>query len=83
MEMGIIANTAAFEPAREQSETVVAFNQGSDARLAGLPVKVNPFDHSTEWSVNRAWREGWQHVHKEWGAGVRGRWPFRVLPSVS
>jgi hypothetical protein len=40
-----------------------AFNLGSDARLAGLPLAANPYQ---EPELHDCWWRGWQHVAKHW-----------------
>lgn len=55
----------------------VAFNDGCDYRLAGVPIKDNPYadsDHSA------AWLSGWRHTNSNWGKDAR--WPIRPLPLV-
>lgn len=55
------------------------FNQGSDARLKGLPLSANPYP----WSERLRWRfwmRGWRHVHAFWGCGAL--WPVKPLPDL-
>ena len=58
----------------------LAFNLGSDARLAGQRISSNPYDSvfSAEFV---AWRDGWRSVHREWG--TLAAWPVKVLPPVT
>lgn len=55
-----------------------AFNEGSDARLAGWPPEDNPYPiHTVE---REAWRLGWQDVDKHWGMAAKQ--PVKRLPPV-
>lgn len=56
----------------------LAFNQGSDARLAGKPLYTTPFDFENpcyDW-----WEMGWKEVDKYWGIESLG--PVSKLPEV-
>jgi hypothetical protein len=56
----------------------IPFNRGSDARLAGVPLKANPYLGAS--AVD--WRRGWMHVDKEWGADARKHRQVVRLPVV-
>jgi ribosome modulation factor len=64
---------------RGQSDTALAFNRGSDARLAGLPLSMCDYSGSTEQSEVLAWKDGWRNVDSYWGTGVNGRWYVEPL----
>jgi hypothetical protein len=62
----------------ESVDSALAFNQGSDARLAGLPRIENPYLHdSNGW---RYWRMGWQDVDRHWCESVHAT--YTPLPPV-
>ena len=56
-----------------------AFNQGSDARIAGRPLTCNPY-HG-ECPERSAWMRGWRDVEHYWGTRVTRR-TVRPLPEV-
>lgn len=65
-------------------ESTLAFNAGSDARIAGRSMLDNPNlavtaagPEKTRWVY---WRMGYSDVAKNWG--VRAKWPVRRLPLV-
>jgi len=53
------------------------FNDGSDARLMGLPLEDCPYLINFEIYL---WSEGWHNVDKFWGKDAR--WPVRPLPEL-
>ena len=55
----------------------VAFNRGSDARLAGQPQTMNPY-LGVDDKRYRRWLEGWEHMDSFWGHDAQ--WPVRPLP---
>ena len=55
-----------------------AFNDGSDARIAGLTKSHNPHDAAS--AEYREWRRGWEDVHRFWGKDAK--WPVMTLPEV-
>ena len=61
-----------------QPEVVRAFNLGSDARIAGLPLTACPYPSAVE---AKAWRSGFHDAEDHWGDKdwVRGRWHVRPL----
>ena len=60
-----------------------AFNEGSDARVWGVPLGRNPYLLRAEETVlRRSWEAGWLHVEAQYAVGVRGRWAYRELPLV-
>lgn len=59
-------------------ERTIAFNQGCDARLAGLPLSMNPY----RGSARTNWRLGWLDVDRHWAEWVEGRWRVYLLPDV-
>ncbi len=54
-----------------------AFNQGSDARLAGEPLERCPLVAT---GLVMYWRWGWADVERHWGELARH--PYRVLGDV-
>ena len=59
-----------------------AFNSGSDARIAGLPLENGPVE---KWAkgdddFRNEWKRGWLQCHSEWGLDARGY--VRPLPPV-
>lgn len=62
-------------PIRNGSD--VAFNQGSDARLAGESRLSNPYSHEF---LMQEWERGWNDVDRFWGFWAR--WPVLKLPEV-
>jgi ribosome modulation factor len=55
----------------------IAFNRGSDARLAGRSTRANPYADA---ALGRQWLEGWHNV--DWGWGRDAKWPVAPLPDV-
>ena len=55
------------------------FNEGSDARLEGIPLAANP--HALSPDDYRLWRRGWLDVH--WHFGECAKWPIDKLPEVA
>lgn len=55
-----------------------AFNEGSNARVAGTCVSECPYDGK----LGTSWVEGWSDVHNHWGVWVKGRWEHKPLPRV-
>lgn len=55
-----------------------AFNAGSDARIAGLPVRACPFIGAGHEATY--WRAGYDDVSDHWGHWAR--WPVKRLPRV-
>lgn len=62
--------------------TPVAFNEGCDARLAGLPRGHNPYRGWSEGGLHLAWNNGWDDVEKYWGRWSGQRWLVSRLPTV-
>lgn len=65
---------------QQSSERAVAFNAGSDARLAGAPPGINPYQRSHQQYEHDAWDAGYRDVDKFWG--VDAKWPVKRLPVV-
>jgi hypothetical protein len=63
----------------KNAASAVAFNAGSDARLAGLPLTLNPYYWQSHMAA--AWREGWHDVNGNWGHDAGDA--VRPLPRVS
>jgi hypothetical protein len=61
-----------------------AFNEGSDARLAGIHPQDNPYPHNNTGEsfgdAHRNWERGWWHVQTEWG--TESRELVRPLPTI-
>lgn len=66
----------------EDSEYARAFNQGSDARISGLPVSSNPTPVSFNQPVHVAWKLGWDHVDRYWACDALN-WAVLPLPRVA
>lgn len=64
----------------ENYEKAFAFNQGSDARIAGHSISINPYRNGTIQCIYYC--AGWNDVDKNWGKWVRGRWTFKPLPVI-
>jgi hypothetical protein len=62
----------------EKNPFRLAFGQGTQARLDGVPLSSCPYAEGT--SEYRGWRAGWQDVDENWGADARG--PHRKLPQL-
>lgn len=60
----------------------LAFNQGCDARLSGLPKRACPYSAGRNQSLALAWSRGFLDVEKHYGEDVAGRWQFSTLPPV-
>ena len=58
-----------------------AFNQGSDARIAGVPLKENRYEPAT--LTRDYWKKGWCHANEHWGTGCKRNRPARELPAVT
>jgi hypothetical protein len=71
-----VDRNAEFQESR-QLRRDMAFNMGSDARIAGHPLRSCELDHPEERSL---WKEGWFHVHWNWGRGANRRWEVMSLP---
>jgi hypothetical protein len=56
-----------------------AFNEGSDARIAGIPLAANPY--LTGSGYYSYWRMGWKDVESNWGQDAF--WPVKPLPLVA
>jgi ribosome modulation factor len=56
----------------------LAFNRGSDARLAGLPPSACPYGLGEQGYL--LWVQGWRDVDRFWGEDAR--WPCPGLPPV-
>lgn len=54
-----------------------AFNDGCDYRLAGVPIKDNPYADTDR---SAAWLSGWRHMNSNWGKDAK--WPIKPLPPV-
>ena len=74
------AGPTLFLPEFDPEPLALAFNAGSDARLAGRSINANPHDSVTDASVYAAWRRGYIHVNTSWGLGAK--WPVRPLPAI-
>lgn len=64
--------------------SAAAFNAGCDARIAGLPKNVNPYQalcNSDGGSNYAYWRMGWDHVDSYWAKESRYH-PVKHLPVV-
>lgn len=61
--------------------SAIAFNQGSDTRLAGQPSSSNPYpSHAIEYQY---WSRGWHHCDRNWASDIAGTGkPYRLLPLV-
>ncbi len=58
----------------------IAFGKGCDSRLLGLKLSSNPYPREgSKDSSFTAWRLGWFHVHRYWGAGLKRQWPTPLL----
>lgn len=55
-----------------------AFNEGSDARIAGETPAANPHLIGTQEAIY--WQQGWEDVNKHWGKWAS--WAVRRLPSI-
>ncbi len=68
--------------ARTQSDNAVAFGQGADARLAGLPLVACPYQTAGDgnYDLARTWRAGWCHANDFFG--VDAKWYVRPLPAI-
>ena len=69
-------------------EVQLAFNQGCQARIDGLPLSANPVRQmsGTDRHSNArrdAWFRGFWDVDRYWAMETRGRWPVRALPEVA
>ena len=62
--------------------SAIAYNQGSDARLLGLPVRDNPYVQSAQCKAAGRWRQGWLCVHEQWAICAKKGWVHRVLRDV-
>ncbi len=58
-----------------------AYNEGSDARLAGIPVRKNPYP-SAQRDAQSYWRMGWYCVDEQWASACKKGWVHRVLRDV-
>jgi hypothetical protein len=58
----------------------IAFNEGSDARILGIPISANPYKNEDR-GMAGYWENGWWHVQAKRGRDAR--WPVRPLPEVS
>jgi ribosome modulation factor len=69
-------------PHRVAELWAMAFNAGSDARIAGQPITACPYDATGRVNQERElWKAGWRSVHREWG--LDAKWPVRALPAVA
>lgn len=59
-------------------ESAVAFGEGSDARLGGLPKTENPY--RDDQGLRVMWQRGWLDVDRNYGSAAR--WPVKALPAV-
>jgi hypothetical protein len=69
--------------AHAEAELNAAFNRGSDARLAGIPLVENPYlgvAGGMGLECFRLWRHGWLHCSRCFGIDVTPRPP---LPPVN
>ena len=51
----------------ESANDSKAFNQGSDARIAGHGLDWNPYFRMENAHLKYYWQAGWQDVDKYWG----------------
>ncbi len=65
------------------STNPVAFNRGSDDRIAGLSLSACPYDATLQDNECTSWRRGWRNANRWWADDVGGRWPVRELPEVA
>jgi hypothetical protein len=65
----------------QTSEVSAAFNAGSDARLAGLPLTANPHPEA-DLLAHDYWAAGWRHVERFWGCDASRRQAVVPLPPV-
>lgn len=61
-------------------QTDKAFDQGCDARLAGLPDSAHPYTEE-QGTLTMYFKWGWDHVDKFWNCDNR-KYAALVLPSV-
>ncbi len=55
-----------------------AFNEGCDARLAGVSRASNPYKGQP--GMEFRWDSGWTHVDTNWGKDAK--WPIASLPKI-
>lgn len=56
-----------------------AFNEGCDARWAGLPPGTNPYIRVESYMAT-SWTRGWNDIHLHWG--VNAKWRVKPLQLV-
>lgn len=78
--MPVMELDAPEKPASVVNPIAIAFNRGADARLAGKPLKANPYRYGFEPYERKHWKWGWMDVAKHWG--VDARWRVRPLRQV-
>lgn len=57
------------------------FGEGADARIAGMPQSVCPYDYGMR-EMRSFWFKGWNDVDKHWGCDVNGLWEIIELPNI-
>lgn len=66
-------------PGRPSADLLAAFHRGCDDRIKGVPRHRCPYWWPQEISY---WLQGWDDVHKHWGAWVQDRWPVKPLAPI-
>ena len=66
-------------PELPEYDRAKAFNIGSDARIAGLPLSYNPYIVNTV--LYKEWIRGWRDVHRYWG--IFALVPVKLLPEIA
>lgn len=74
--MGIIIMTRD----EKKERAAKAFNEGSDARIIGIPRSFNPYKEGSD--MNSKWREGWNNVDIHWCDWDPMRLATHPLPPV-
>ncbi len=62
----------------KEEQMNAAFNAGSDARIAGVPLVANPYENATE---REFWSRGWRQVASQWA--IDAKWPTITLPVMT
>lgn len=63
-----------------ESDHLVAFNAGADARFHCYPVTANPYSRDAEKGLATSWKAGWDDLDQHWGE--LARWPVALLLGV-
>lgn len=61
------------------SDYDTAFNEGCNARLAGIGIKDNPYRGDRQ--LRDAWAAGWRDTQYNWGKWAK--WPVKPLPPLN